>query len=86
MFRSSVFKDGIRYPLDTRYTEDIALWLCLLDKGYCFHNLPKVLLDYRINEDTFSRRRGFKKRLVSFLLDLTICGASEILALRIGVS
>ncbi|EAB6273235.1 glycosyltransferase [Salmonella enterica] len=66
MFRSSVFKDGIRYPLDTRYTEDIALWLCLLDKGYCFHNLPKVLLDYRINEDTFSRRRGFKKAVSEF--------------------
>lgn len=66
MFRGSVFKDRIRYPVDTRFTEDMALWFCLLDKGYRFQNLPEVLLDYRINDDTFSRRRGFKKAVSEF--------------------
>ncbi|QCA17952.1 glycosyltransferase [Citrobacter freundii] len=66
MFRSSVFKDGYRYPLDTKFTEDMALWFCLLDKGYHFHNIPEILLDYRLNENTFSRRRGLRKAMSEF--------------------
>lgn len=68
MFRSTVFEGGIRYPLDTRFTEDMALWLNLLEKGFRFHNLPEVLLDYRINANTFSRRRGIKKAFSEFSL------------------
>ncbi|EMQ0960570.1 glycosyltransferase [Citrobacter braakii] len=66
MFRSSVFKDGIRYPLDTQFTEDMALWFFLLEKGYRFHNIPEVLLDYRLNDSTFSRRRGIGKAISEF--------------------
>ena len=66
IFRSSIFKDGIRYPLNTKFTEDMALWFCLLEEGYHFHNLPEVLLDYRIDENTFSRRRGLRKAISEF--------------------
>lgn len=68
MFRSSVFESGIRYPVNTQFTEDMALWLSLLDKGYRFHNIPEVLLDYRLSESTFSRRRGIKKAISEFYL------------------
>ncbi|WP_318474752.1 glycosyltransferase [Photobacterium leiognathi] len=63
MFRTSVFKNGIRYPENTTLTEDMALWFILLNKGYRFANLNEILLDYRLNEGTINRRKGFKKAM-----------------------
>lgn len=64
MFRASVFKSsGVRYPVDTELTEDMALWFKLLRSGAKFANLPDILLDYRLNEATLSRRRGLSKAL-----------------------
>ncbi|MDZ4030842.1 glycosyltransferase [Kluyvera ascorbata] len=63
MFRSSVFNSGVRYPTNTVFTEDMALWFDLLERGFCFHNIPEVLLDYRLNENTFNRRRGIGKAI-----------------------
>ncbi|MFT6985485.1 MAG: glycosyltransferase involved in cell wall biosynthesis [Psychromonas sp.] len=63
MFRSSVFTDGNRYPTDTAFTEDMALWFNLLKKGYRFGNINEVLLDYRLNENTIERRKGIDKAL-----------------------
>jgi len=61
MFRTEVFKDGWRYPLNTTFSEDLALWYNLLFNGYRFGNIPKVLLKYRINDATLNRRKGIKK-------------------------
>ncbi|EKB5072123.1 glycosyltransferase [Vibrio cholerae] len=62
MFRARVFLDNeIRYPTNTSLTEDMALWFLLLSKGFKFANINKVLLDYRLNEATLSRRRGLAK-------------------------
>lgn len=64
MFRTSVFKDSeIRYPTDTELTEDLALWYKLLAAGFGFANMNEVLLDYRLNEATLSRRSGLGKAL-----------------------
>lgn len=63
MFRVNVFLSKIRYPVDTTYTEDMALWFLLIEKGYKLGNLNKVLLVYQLNEDTVNRRKGFKKAL-----------------------
>ncbi|CFR04459.1 glycosyltransferase [Yersinia kristensenii] len=68
MFRCSVFDDGIRYPTNTQFTEDLALWLELLARGRKFANLPEVILDYRINELTLKRRAGLKKALSEIVL------------------
>lgn len=61
MFRKRVFIDGYRYPLNVKFTEDMALWFELLRNGYIFSNLNEVLLDYRLSEETLERRRGFDK-------------------------
>lgn len=61
IFKTSIFETGIRYPVDTEMTEDMALWFILMDRGYKFSNLNKILLDYRLNEGTLLRRSGFKK-------------------------
>ena len=68
IFKSKVFEDGARYPLDTSLTEDMGLWFYLLDKGYRFGNLDKVLLDYRLNDTTLDRRKGSKKALSEITL------------------
>lgn len=61
MFRSSIFIDGTRYPTNTAFTEDMALWFDLLKKGRKFGNINEVLLDYHLNENTIERRKGFTK-------------------------
>ncbi|EID2651789.1 TPA: glycosyltransferase [Escherichia coli] len=62
MFRISVFNDAqIRYPTNTKLSEDLALWFLLLSRGYKFANIDKVLLNYRIDDATLSRRSGVKK-------------------------
>lgn len=61
MFRSSVFINGMRYPTDTKLTEDMALWFELLKHNYRFANLNEILLDYRITENTINRRKGLAK-------------------------
>ncbi|CAH7141883.1 Glycosyl transferase [Vibrio chagasii] len=61
MFRTSVFESGYRYPTNTAFTEDMALWFILLKDGFKFANLDEVLLEYRLNENTIGRRIGYKK-------------------------
>ncbi|CZZ67800.1 Uncharacterised protein [Enterobacter hormaechei] len=63
MFRRHIFASGHRYPTYTTYTEDMALWFELISTGYTLGNVDKVLLDYRLTEDTILRRRGFKKSI-----------------------
>lgn len=68
MFRSSIFETGVRYPVDTTLTEDMALWFHLLQLGFKFANLSEPLLDYRLTEDTVSRRKGGDKAMSEFII------------------
>ncbi|EGQ8017104.1 glycosyltransferase [Vibrio alginolyticus] len=61
MFKGSLFCEGYRYPTDTSFTEDMGLWLLLLENGKTFANLPDILLHYRMNENTVERRKGLSK-------------------------
>lgn len=64
MFRVRVFDNKQnRYPLQTRLSEDLALWFKLLMCGYRFGNVDAVLLNYRLDDKTLERRSGFKKAL-----------------------
>ena len=57
MFRASIFVSGVRYPL-IHLAEDIGLWHALILEGHKIFNIPEVLLDFRINEGTISRRKA----------------------------
>lgn len=61
MFKTRVFAGGIRYPENTKLTEDMALWFELLVRGKKFANSNEILLDYRLEENTVLRRKGFGK-------------------------
>lgn len=64
MFRANIFLDNrIRYPIETKLSEDLALWFLLLINDFRFANINKVLLNYRIDDSTLSRRSGMKKAL-----------------------
>ncbi len=66
MFRTRLFFNGVRYPTDTKLTEDMALWLKLIEDGYRLANLNEVLLDYRLNENAIKRRQGIGKAISEF--------------------
>lgn len=66
MFRRDLFANGVRYPTNTKLTEDMALWLELIEEGYRLANLNEVLLDYRLNEDAVKRRKGLAKAMSEF--------------------
>ncbi|MEZ8046050.1 glycosyltransferase [Vibrio sp. 10N.237.312.C02] len=68
MFRTKVFLDGNRYPTDTMLSEDMAFWFLLLVRGYKFANIGQVLLDFKINDQTLNRRRGFSKAWSEFTI------------------
>ena len=70
MFRAEVFEAGYRYPTNTIFTEDMAFWFLLLNKGYKFGNLNDILLDYRLCEKTIERRMGLDKALSEIKLRL----------------
>jgi glycosyltransferase involved in cell wall biosynthesis len=70
VFRASVFHSGVRYPIDTKFTEDMGLWLCLLDNGYVFANISEVLLEFTLKRETLKRRQGFAKGCSEFYLRL----------------
>ncbi|MEI7266428.1 glycosyltransferase [Pectobacterium versatile] len=61
MFRRRVFEQGNRYPTHTCFTEDMAFWLELLYKNYKFYNLSDILLKYRFEKNTVTRRAGLSK-------------------------
>jgi len=71
MFRARVFESGLRYPTESALSEDIALWHKLILEGYIFHNLDKVLLRYRLNNATLSRRTGLPKAMAELRLRLS---------------
>ena len=60
MFRRSFFEKAGMYPLDTYFAEDTMMWAKGFAKGCIFANLPEYLYLFRLNEDFFNRRRGWK--------------------------
>lgn len=61
IFRRSIFDKGHRYPVDTPFTEDLALWFQLLSLGFRFANIPEPIIKYRTSSDMIKRRSGFNK-------------------------
>lgn len=62
MFRGRIFDNkDMRYPENTVFTEDMAFWFLLIKNGYILANIDNIILDYRINDSTINRRKGFSK-------------------------
>ncbi|HGS4434222.1 TPA: glycosyltransferase [Vibrio cholerae] len=81
VFDINIFKSKIRYPENTTFTEDMALWLIIIEKGFKLGNIPVVLLDYRLGEDTVKRRLGFNKGISELKLRLSYMARNKIYSL-----
>ena len=60
MFRRSYFEKAGLYSLNTYFGEDTMMWASGFANGCKFANLPEYLFKFRLNDDFFNRRRGWK--------------------------
>ena len=60
MFRRSYIEKASVYSLDTYFGEDTMMWAQGFAAGCEFANLPEYLFKFRLNDDFFNRRRGWK--------------------------
>ena len=60
MFRRSYIDKAGFYSLDTYFGEDTMMWAQGFSNGCKFANIPEYLFKFRLNDDFFNRRRGWK--------------------------
>ena len=60
MFRRSYIEKVGDYAEDTYFGEDTMMWAQGFVNGCKFANLPEFLFKFRLNDEFFSRRRGWK--------------------------
>ena len=60
MFRRSFIEKAGMYSLDTYFGEDTMMWAQGFASGCKFANVPEYLFKFRLNDDFFNRRRGWK--------------------------
>ena len=60
MFRKSYIEKAGMYSLDTYFGEDTMMWAQGFAKGCKFSNIPEYLFKFRLDDNFFNRRRGWK--------------------------
>lgn len=60
MFRQSFFEKAGFYALDTYFGEDTMMWAQGFANNCIYANIPEYLFKFRLNDDFFNRRRGWK--------------------------
>lgn len=60
MFRRSYIEKAGLYSLETYFGEDTMMWAQGFTAGCKFANVPEYLFKFRLNDDFFNRRRGWK--------------------------
>lgn len=60
MFRKTYFEKAGLYPEDTYFGEDTMMWANGFSNGCQFGNIPEFLFKFRIDNNFFKRRRGWK--------------------------
>ena len=60
MYRRSYIEKAGMYALDTYFGEDTMMWAQGFKAGCVFANVPEFLLQFRLDDNFFERRRGWK--------------------------
>ncbi len=68
MYRRSYIEKSGLYPLDTYFGEDTMMWAQGFAAGCTFGNVPEYLYQFRLDDNFFDRRRGWKHAKAIFLL------------------
>ena len=72
MFRKSFFEKAGLYPEETFFGEDTMMWAKGFKNNCVFANIPLYLLYYRLDDDFFNRRRGWRHAKSIFVLRMKI--------------
>ena len=64
MMRREVVDMGYRYDETLRMSEDLDLWLRLMNKGLRLANLPDTVLDFRVMNNFLEKRSSDVQREV----------------------
>lgn len=68
MYRRSYIEKAGLYSLDTYFGEDTMMWAQGFAAGCKFGNVPEYLYRFRLDDNFFNRRRGWKHAKNIFLL------------------
>lgn len=68
MYRRSYIEKAGLYSLDTFFGEDTMMWAQGFANGCKFANVPEYLFKFRLDDNFFSRRRGWKHAVAIFKL------------------
>lgn len=68
MFRRAYIEKAGLYSLDTYFGEDTMMWAQGFAAGCVFGNVPEFLFRFRLDDNFFTRRRGWKHAKAIFLL------------------
>lgn len=68
MFRRSYIEKAGLYSLDTYFGEDTMMWCQGFAASCVFGNVPEYLYQFRIDDNFFKRRRGWKHAIAIFKL------------------
>ena len=68
MYRRSYIEKAGLYSLDTYFGEDTMMWAQGFAAGCKFGNIPEYLYRFRLDDNFFNRRRGWKHAKNIFLL------------------
>lgn len=68
MFRRSYIEKAGLYSLDTFFGEDTMMWAQGFAAGCKFANIPEYLYKFRLDDNFFNRRRGWKHAKNIFML------------------
>ncbi len=68
VFRRTYFDKAGLYPEDTYFAEDTMMWAKGFKNACRFANLPEYLFYFRLDENFFQRRRGWKHALSIYKL------------------
>jgi len=72
MFRPRYFEKAGLYDTTTYFAEDTMLWTAGFEHGCVFGNLPEYLYLFRLDDQFFERRRGWKHARSIFRLRCAI--------------
>lgn len=68
MYRRSYIEKAGLYALDTYFGEDTMMWAQGFKAACVFANVPEYLLQFRLDDNFFERRRGWKHAKSIFIL------------------
>lgn len=82
VFRRRVFESGIRYPEESYLTEDLFLWIKLINRGFTLANIPDVVLSFRVTNSTYLRRASFRKAYCELCARLEFIVEHRVISMR----